>query len=147
MWADADTMRHISGVASTPEESWHRVVRNIGHWAAYGYGFWTLHEREGGAFAGICGFKQFRRDLDPSLQSLPEIGWIMAPAARGRGLATEAAQAALAWTDRMWPAAMTVCMVDPANMASLQVAARCGYHSHAQAQYGGKPVIILTRRG
>lgn len=145
LWADAETMRYISGIASTPEESWQRVIRNIGHWAAYGYGFWSLHERSSGAFAGICGFKQFRRDLQPDLQLLPEIGWILAPGARGRGVATEAAMAAVTWADTHLPEPRTVCLIDPDNAASMVVAAKCGYHDAGSAEYRAKSVVILSR--
>jgi RimJ/RimL family protein N-acetyltransferase len=37
--------------------------------------------------------------MQPSLGSAPEAGWVMAPRAHGKGYATEAVRAALAWAD------------------------------------------------
>jgi RimJ/RimL family protein N-acetyltransferase len=146
MWADPDTTRHIGGAPSTPEESWGRVLRCVGHWAALGYGTWVIRDRQTGRFAGDIGFKQFRRDLDPVLQTLPEIGWVLAPWARGQGLATEAATAALGWADAVpgWP--MTLCIIDPENLASLRVAAKCGFAEQARTEYKAKPVIVFARQ-
>ncbi len=146
MWADPDTTRHIGGAPSTPEESWGRLLRCIGHWAALGYGMWVIRDRQTGRFAGDVGFKQFRRDLDPATQTLPEIGWVLAPWARGQGLATEAATAALSWADAGpgWP--RTLCIIDPENAASLRVAAKCGFAEQARTEYKQKPVILFARQ-
>jgi RimJ/RimL family protein N-acetyltransferase len=144
MWGDPDTTRFI-GNPSTPEESWSRLLRYAGHWAWLGYGFWILRDRATGRFAGDAGFKQFRRDLDPALQHLPEIGWVLAPWARGRGLATEATAAALHWadTEARWPE--TVCIIDPGNHASLRVAAKMQFGALRDATYKDKPITIFRR--
>ncbi len=145
MWGDAQTTRHIGGQPSTPEESWARLLRNAGHWALTGYGFWVARERGTGRFMGEIGFKQFRRDLDPALEMLPEIGWVLAPWAWGRGLATEAARAVLGWADTVpcWP--QTLCMIDPDNHASRRVAAKVGYDVFGEAAYRDKPILLLRR--
>jgi RimJ/RimL family protein N-acetyltransferase len=146
LWADPATTRYIGGTPSAPQESWNRVLRCIGHWTATGYGTWVVRDRATGRFAGDVGFKQFRRDLDPATQTLPEIGWVLASWAHGHGLATEAARAALAWADAGpgWPA--TLCMIDPDNVASLRVAAKCGFSEQARTTYKDRPVILLARR-
>jgi RimJ/RimL family protein N-acetyltransferase len=67
------------------------------------------------------------------------------PAAQGAGLATEAVQAALAWADDhlAWP--RVPCMIDPANHASLRVAAKCGFAACAQTRYRDKDTVIFER--
>jgi RimJ/RimL family protein N-acetyltransferase len=145
MWAEAETTRHIGGTPSTPEESWARLLRNVGHWAVAGYGFWVIRDRATGRFMGEVGLKQFRRDLDPAWESLPEIGWVLAPWARGRGMASEAAAAVLAWGDRHLAGARTLCLIDPDNAASLRVAAKCGFSDMSRVSYRDKTVIILDR--
>ncbi len=143
-WGDAETMRHIAP-PSTAEESWARLLRNVGQWTLLGYGSWILRERGSGRFAGELGFKQFRRSLDPAWDSLPEIGWALAAPARGQGLSIHAAAAALAWADAHLDAPRMLCMIDPANAISLRVAASGGFAELARATYKDKPVIIFGR--
>ncbi len=144
MWGDLETMRHIAP-PSTPEESWARLLRNVGQWALLGYGSWVVRDRATGRFAGEVGFKQFRRSLDPAWDELPEIGWALTAAARGQGLSTEAALAAFAWADAHLDAARVLCMIDPGNAASLRVAAHCGFGELARLSYKDKPVVIFAR--
>ncbi len=144
LWGDAETMRHI-GTPSTPEESWARLLRNAGLWTLAGYGSWVVRDAASGRFAGEVGFKQFRRSLDPAWDELPEIGWALAGWARGQGLSTEATAAAFAWADAHLDAARVLCMIDPANAASLRVAAGCGFAELARLTYKDKPVIVFER--
>ena len=59
-----------------------------------GFGLWAVIRRSDGRFLGDCG---------PMLQPvegqlIPEIGYHIVPTEQGRGYATEAARACLAWT-------------------------------------------------
>jgi RimJ/RimL family protein N-acetyltransferase len=145
MWGDAETTRHIGGVPSTAEESWARLLRGVGHWALLGYGSWVIRDRVSGRFAGDVGFKRFQRGLDPALDVLPELGWVLAPWARGRGLATEAVFGALAWGDARFGWPEVLCMIDPENAASLSVAEKAGFSAFSRADYKTKPVILFRR--
>lgn len=145
VWADPLVTRHIGGRPSTREEAWARVLRYAGLWALLGYGYWTVRERESGRFAGEVGFADFRREVTPSLEGAPEAGWVLAPWAHGRGFATEAVRAALAWADTHLAAPRTVCMIAPENAASLHVAEKCGYRELARGSYKGEETIICER--
>jgi RimJ/RimL family protein N-acetyltransferase len=147
MWGDATVTRHLGGKPSTREESWARILRYIGHWAALGFGYWTVRERGSGAHVGDVGFQNAKRDMDPPLGNAPEIGWVLSPRAHGRGFATEAARAALAWCDAHFAGATTVCIIDPDNQPSLRVAEKCGYHPVRRTLYKGDEVIVLERPG
>ncbi len=144
-WGDTRTTRYIGGTPLTAEDSWSLLLRNAGHWALAGFGFWVIRCPADGTFLGEVGFKQFRRGLWPEFQETPEMGWVLAPAAAGRGLATEAAHAALAWSDQHcdWPE--TICIIDPDNAASRAVAAKCGFAECARTENRGKLVIVLLR--
>jgi RimJ/RimL family protein N-acetyltransferase len=91
------------------------------------------------------GFADFQRQIEPSLEGTPEIGWALSPAAHGRGYATEAVRAALRWADAQWPAANTACIIAPDNTASLRVAQKCGYVEWVRTSYKGKPTIQFRR--
>ena len=100
MWALPEVVRYIGGKPFSGEEVWARLLRYVGHWQWMGFGFWALEEKATGAFAGELGFAEFKRELEPSIQGIPEIGWVLAPHAHGKGYATEAVQAVVAWGDK-----------------------------------------------
>ena len=145
MWTDATVTRHIGGRPSTHEEVWGRLLRYAGHWAWLGFGYWVLEDAATGRFVGEAGFADFRRAITPSFEGAPESGWVLAPWAHGRGLATEAVRAVIAWGDQRFSGARTVCMIAPANTASLRVATKCGYVEERRATYGGHETIVLSR--
>ncbi len=68
-------------------------MRTFGHWALMGYGFWSVHEKAGGARVGETGFLGVKRIIAPSLDGTPEVGWGFARPAQGKGYATEAVRA------------------------------------------------------
>lgn len=145
MWADPLVTRHIGGRPSTAEETWARLVRYAGMWALLGFGYWVARERETGRFVGEVGFADFRREITPSFDGAPEVGWALAASAHGRGFATEAVRAALAWADAHLPAPRTVCMINPENTASIHVAARCGFREQTRTTYKDAEVWIYER--
>ncbi len=147
MWGDATVARHIGGRPSSAEESWARMLRYAGLWALLGYGYWAVEEKASGRFVGDVGFADFKRDVQPSFDGAPEIGWVLAPWAHGVGFATEAVGAAVAWGDGHFGAPPTVCMIDPDNAASIRVAEKCGYREFARTAYKGQPAILFRRDG
>ena len=68
MWADPLVVRHISGKASTREESRSRLLRYTGHWATMNFGFWCVRKTASGRFVGDVGLSEFRREISPSLE-------------------------------------------------------------------------------
>jgi RimJ/RimL family protein N-acetyltransferase len=144
MWADPRVTEFISGRPSTEELSWARLLRYAGHWALLGFGYWAIEERASGLFAGELGFADYRRAIEPPLDGVPELGWILAPAFFGKGYATEAARAVNAWGDAHF-GGRTVCLIDPRNVASIRVAEKCGFHESARPLYLGEPTILFER--
>jgi RimJ/RimL family protein N-acetyltransferase len=145
MWALPDVVRYIGGRPFSTEEVWARLLRYVGHWQWMEFGFWALEERSTGAFAGELGFAEFKRDLEPSILGVPEIGWVLAPHAQGKGYATEAVRAVVGWGDNHFPAARTVCLIHPENLRSIRVAEKCGYKEFLRTTYKGQPTIICER--
>jgi RimJ/RimL family protein N-acetyltransferase len=145
MWSNPEVVRHITGRPSKRGESWARVLRYTGHWALLGYSFWLIEELQGGAFVGEAGFANFERELEPSLAGIPEIGWALNRQFHGRGYATEAVRAAVAWGDANLPVAKTACIIGPQNTASLGVARKCGYSDWTTADFDGEPTFMLHR--
>jgi RimJ/RimL family protein N-acetyltransferase len=144
MWSDERLARHIGGRISTAQETWARLLRYAGLWPLLGFGYWAVEERATGRFAGDVGFADFRREMTPPLHA-PEAGWVLAPGAHGRGFATEAVRAALAWADDHLQSASTVCIIDVGHAASIRVAAKCGYVESGRTTYMGDAIAIFER--
>lgn len=145
LWGDPEVTRFIGGRPSTTEEVWARLLRYAGHWAVFGFGFWAVQEREGGAMIGDVGFLNAHRDMTPSYADIPEMGWALTPAAQGKGYASEAILGALHWADAHFGQARTWCIIHPDNTPSLRVAAKCGYVETARTTYHGEPSVVLKR--
>jgi RimJ/RimL family protein N-acetyltransferase len=143
MWSNPTVTRFIGGRPSTREEAWARLLRNVGHWQLLHFGYWAVRERASGAFVGEVGFADFRREMEPRLM-VPEAGWVLAPTAFGKGYATEAVRAALAWADERF--AETACIIDVDHRASIHVAEKCGYANAGRASYKGEVVELFRRR-
>ncbi|MBT9469725.1 MAG: GNAT family N-acetyltransferase [Pseudomonadota bacterium] len=146
IWGDPEVTRFIGGKPSTREETWSRLLRVIGHWEEMGFGAWAVCEKASGRFVGDVGFANFQRAIEPPLGDAPEMGWVFSPSAHGKGYASEAVAAALAWGHANFDDARTVCIIDPDNTASLRVAEKAGYREYARADYRG-PIILLERLG
>src|SRR5262245_39859016 len=144
-WADPEVVRYIGGPPSTEEGSWGRFLRNIALWPMLGYGYWAATEKATGRYVGDVGFADFKRDIEPSLKDVPEIGWVLASGSHGRGYATEAAQAALRWLEGALGPQRTVCIINDDNRASFRVAEKCGYRELTRTQYKGSTVAMLER--
>lgn len=144
LWADAEFTRHIMGRGLSGEEVWFRLLRDLGHWQARGHGNWTIRETATGAYVGSVGVLDYRRDIDPPFDA-PELGWGVAPAFQGTGMAREALQAALGWTDARRAEPRTVCMISPENTPSIRLAERVGYRPYGRADYKGAVVELFER--
>jgi RimJ/RimL family protein N-acetyltransferase len=145
LWTDPEVTRFIGGRPSTQEEVWSRLLRYVGHWALLGFGYWVISEKETDRFMGEVGFANFRRVIKPSLDDMPEIGWALAPHGHGKGYATEAARAAIAWGEAHFGPIRTACIIAPENGPSIRVAEKCGYREFQRTTYKDQPTILFVR--
>ena len=145
LWTDPEVTRFIGGKPSTQEEVWARLLRYVGHWALLGFGYWAVTEKETGRFLGEVGFANFRREIEPSLDRMPESGWVIAPHAHGKGYATEAVRSAIAWGETHFGPVRTACIIAPENAPSIRVAEKCGYREFCRTAYKDNPTIMFVR--
>jgi len=145
MWAEPEVVRYTTGKAQTREEVWARLLRYLGHWAVLGFGYWVVEEKATGRFVGELGFVDWKRDMEPSIEGMAEMGWVLAPWSHGKGYATEAALAAIGWGEKHLGGVKVVCMIDPANNASIRVAGKIGFREYARTSYKGLPTILFGR--
>jgi RimJ/RimL family protein N-acetyltransferase len=143
MWGDPEVTRFIGGKPFTREESWSRLCRNIGHWVLMGYGYWVVRDRAGN-FVGEVGFASWKREIAPAIE-WPEAGWVLSRAAHGKGYATEAVRAFIAWGERRFGNTTSACIIDPGNTASVRVAEKCGYVRQPDGVFRGSPTMMFLR--
>lgn len=146
MWGDAGVTRFIGGRPFSREECWARLLRYAGLWPTLGFGYWAIKDKADGRFVGEAGFADFKRTMTPSIEGLPEAGWVFAPSSHGRGFATEAVTAMLGWADKNPSIEKTVCIIHSDHSLSLRVAAKLGFREAARTSYNGNPMVLLERR-
>jgi RimJ/RimL family protein N-acetyltransferase len=124
-WADPELTRFIGGAPRDRNTSWQKFLMGSGLWPVLGYGFWSFTDRQTGAFLGNGGLAQFERGV-AALVGHVEAGWAFVPAAWGKGYATEAMAAILAWGDAQG-ITETRAIIDHSNTASARVAEKLGF--------------------
>ncbi|GAA0643971.1 GNAT family N-acetyltransferase [Brevundimonas lenta] len=144
LWGDPVFATAIFPAALSSEDVWFRLLRDIGHWEALGYGNWAIRETATGDYVGSVGVLDYRRIIEPAMDA-PELGWGVAPRFQGKGIAYEAVSAALTWCDDALNASRTVCMISPDNAPSHALAKRVGYTPYVETIYKGSPVVLLER--
>ncbi len=115
-------------------------------WHHMGFGFLAIEDKETGRFVGECGFLEMRREMQPSTEGTLETGWALMPSVQGRGYATEALRAMIAWAEQHFPDKEMTCIIDPQNGPSLRVAEKLGFREVARTDYHGE-IILLSRKG
>lgn len=112
-------------------------ARATAHWAEHGFGLYEVLEAGDGveAFRGFAGMAY--PTFVPELAHRPELGWRLAPAAWGRGLATEAATAVREVAFERLPLAELISIIALTNVRSARVAEKLGMSIEGSARVPG----------
>ena len=140
LYADEASTRFIGGVKDR-NGAWRAMASIAGHWSLKGFGPFAVTLRETGDVAGYCG------PWDPAEKAdEPEIAYALLPFARGRGLASEAVKAALAYCYERLEWAKACSFIAKENLASIGVARRVGARHEADSSiYGGAVQVQIWR--
>lgn len=93
----------------------------IRHWELRGYGQWSVMEKPTGQVIGCVGFYHPQRPW-PGV----DLGWAIHRSRWGRGMATEAAGAALEWAWTNTPIPRIVSLIGPDDLRSQRIATKIG---------------------
>jgi ribosomal-protein-alanine N-acetyltransferase len=138
---DPEVMRYISDGKPWPDERIREFVgRQVAHFDRLGYCLWKLLLTETSEMIGFCGLQP----LDGTAET--EIGWWLARAWWGRGLATEAARVAL--TDGFERAGLKriVAVALAANRASIHVMDKLGMEYEREMIHRGIEVTLYSTK-
>jgi RimJ/RimL family protein N-acetyltransferase len=127
-----------SDMITTRGEAIERYHRWDGHWAAHGFGYWAVCNRNGDLL-GFCGLKTMRLHE----RTVLNLFYRLDPAAWGNGIATEAATAVVAWAAAHGPGLPVAARVRPGNVASARVAERAGLHRAPHLDVTGEDGLDL----
>ncbi len=113
---------HFVGGPMGAGDTHRAMLATIGSWALYGYGLWHITDAASNRFIGWTGLL-----LTPGKPE-PGFAWTVLPADQGKGLATEAARAALAYF-----AGTPATYIERGNGASIAVARKLGFSPEAES--------------
>jgi RimJ/RimL family protein N-acetyltransferase len=139
MCADPDVMRHLGGGGVlSRDDAWRQLAMFAGHWQLRGFGMWAVEERASGNFIGRVGLHF------PDGWPDREIGWALTRASWGKGLAFEAASAALAhaFGPLQWP--RIISLIASENGRSIRLAERLGEQFETDVEVRGQRVGLYS---
>ena len=120
MMADPEVMRFLGGVQAR-QDAWRSMASMVGHWVLRGFGAWAVERKSDGVLLGRAGIQR------PEGWPASEAVWTLGREHWGRGYATEAAKASLAYAFKTMALPKVVSYIDAENFASQNVAKRLRY--------------------
>jgi ribosomal-protein-alanine N-acetyltransferase len=135
---DAEVMRHsVAGVLSEKATGefidWCRMS-----YRERGFGPWAVVEKSTLTLAGFCGLNAERVDEKDEV----EIGYRLATGFWGKGLGTEAARSAMSYGFEQLGLSSLIAIVQPTNLASVNVIKKLGFGGFVHSQYHRQGVRI-----
>ncbi|MEW5701995.1 MAG: GNAT family N-acetyltransferase [Candidatus Zixiibacteriota bacterium] len=128
-------LRHFPNPEPPDRERVEKFIEaQLTHWEEHGYGWWAVERRDQAALIGWVGL-QYLPDTDET-----EVAFLLSGCHWGQGLATEGAQASLAFGFTRFPFDQIVAVAHPQNAASLRVLEKLGMTFTHEAVYFGMPV-------
>ncbi|MBF2048397.1 MAG: GNAT family N-acetyltransferase [Elainella sp. C42_A2020_010] len=137
MCADPEAMQYIGpGHPLSRAESWRSMATMLGHWQLRGYGLWAVEEKASREMIGRIGC------WNPEGWPEFEIGWMLRRPFWGKGLATEAAKAAIEYAFQTLGRTHIVSLIVPQNQRSIRFAERLGEKLEGRTEIFGREVLI-----
>jgi len=120
-----------NGDGYTREEAKRSLDTILGHWDKHGFGIWAITDQKKTAILGRCGLNLIAETSEV------EVDFVIARGFWGRGYATEAAKAALAYGFEMLNLDRIIALAKPENVASRRVVEKIGMRYLKDAEYWG----------
>ncbi|MEP7060569.1 MAG: GNAT family N-acetyltransferase [Actinomycetota bacterium] len=164
MYADQEVRRFFPEGTLTREETREELEWFIHvHYVRYGFGLWATVLKETGALIGRCGLLPWTivptvtpgiTALEPSDETPPEadhleveVAYLLARPYWGKGLATEAALAIVAHAFERLQLSRLICLFEPENLASANVARKIGMTYEKQVELDGEALPLHSMTG
>ncbi len=139
---DPEVMRYINGGIPWDDDTIRQfVTRQITLYDQRGFCRWKLIDKATGDLAGFCGLGFWRDFVDD-----PEIGWWLARRFWSRGLASEAARAALHDAFQRTGVDRVISIAEEANIASIRIMVKLGLSYDAEMMDRGVRLVRYAIR-
>ncbi len=131
---DEEALRYVEGLPSREiqQESMRSYREKV--YGFYGFGHWSLIDRESGRFAGLMGYEPYQRG-----EEAVSFGYILHPDFRGKGYASEAGRAILDYGRDVLGFTSVQAAVSRENEASVRLLEKLGFR-HLQTQKKGDKI-------
>jgi len=124
MGSGADTVRYLgAGTVRSRAETAELIDGYIAEWSRCGHGRWAVELRGSREFVGYCGLLEW---MEGTPEATGEVVYGFSRPHWGRGLASEAARAAVRWGFANFDWQKIVGLTHPDNIASQRVLAKLG---------------------
>lgn len=130
-----EVMRYTHEPLMKSVEEASAAIANYPDFDTVGFGRWGCVLKETGAVIGFCGLK-YLRDLEAV-----DVGFRFLPEYWGRGLATEACAASIAFGFETLQLDLIIGLVLPENAASVRVLEKSAMESRGEISYDGRSVL------
>lgn len=134
---DASVYAQMLGGVCGPARVRDELAAEQAFWAARGVGMWAVREAEGAALVGLTGLHERPDGLGVALR------FAFRPEKRGRGLAREAAGAALRFAHDRAGLARVVAVTRETNLSARTVVGAIGMRWYAEFMRGGERMLVF----
>ena len=141
LYRDPEIRRYFPDGVRTYEQTKEELewIINV-YYGQYGFGLWATTLKETNEFIGRCGLLPWTIDGREEV----EVAYLLARTHWERGLGTEAARAILAYGFGELRLSRLICLIDPANEASVKVAMKIGMGLEREADIDGEPTSVYS---
>lgn len=140
IYSDPGITKYMEGLYPEVEQEKQYVREYIEKvYTFFGFGVWTVVERESGAVIGRAGLS-YREGFED-----PELGFIIGVPWQRKGYAREVCEAILAYARDALEFGRIQALVETENFASLELCEKLGFSFHAGVSLNGKEYFQLFR--
>jgi len=142
LYSDPQVRRYFPEGTLTYEETKEELEWFLsGHPAQPQLGLWATIHKETGEFIGRCGLLPWTIEQRPEV----EVAYLLAKTYWGQGLGTEVAQALVDYGFQQLHISRLICLIDPANQASIKVARKIGMNLEKVGEIDGELTQLYSR--
>ena len=144
--SDPIVMKHFGGLQLGREDAWRRLLGGVGLWQLQGTGILAAIRKSDDRLVGHVGLFDYHREIRPSIEGKPELGYMFASDVHGQGFAREACEAMLAWADDTLNSDEIVAIISIENAPSIKLAERLGFTRQPDGIYRDEPISLWRRQ-